>query len=203
MINKDTRVYCSFSKTPGNNGCLYFNEKFKQHNINAIYKSFYSDNIEQSVLAAKILGFSGFAISMPYKQTVLKCVDSIDECAIDIGAANTIVNVHGTLYAYNTDWIGVYLYLKSYSIQYMNILGNGGFSRAVQYACNKLNITYDIIDRSMWSRVGHLDGYTFNATPIDVQVNGILIDGKAHTDSGKQIALLQADEQFKIYSLWM
>ena len=39
LINKDTKIYCSFSSNPGNNGCIYFNTKFQQNNINAIYKS--------------------------------------------------------------------------------------------------------------------------------------------------------------------
>ena len=45
MINKDTKIYGSFSNNPGNNGCKFFNKKFQENNINAIYKSFYSNNI--------------------------------------------------------------------------------------------------------------------------------------------------------------
>ena len=45
MINKDTEIYCSFSSNPGNNGCVFFNKVFKKKNIDAIYKSFYSNDI--------------------------------------------------------------------------------------------------------------------------------------------------------------
>ena len=45
MINKETKIYCSFSSNPGNNGCIFFNSEFKELNMNAIYKSFYSDII--------------------------------------------------------------------------------------------------------------------------------------------------------------
>ena len=55
MINKDTKIYGSFSSTPGNNGCLFFNEKFNEDKINAIYKSFYSNDIKKSIEAAKTL----------------------------------------------------------------------------------------------------------------------------------------------------
>jgi shikimate dehydrogenase len=113
LINKDTKIYCSFSTNPGNNGCTYFNRKFQEQGINAIYKSFYSNNIEKSIEAVKTLCIAGFAVSMPFKKEVLKYVDTVDRYAVEIGAANTIINNQGHLTAYNTDWIGVVNYLDS------------------------------------------------------------------------------------------
>jgi hypothetical protein len=76
MIDKDTKIYGSFSTSPGNNGCLFFNNAFQKYQINAIYKSFYSDNIENSINSAKHLGFGGFAVSSPFK---IKIIDFLDE----------------------------------------------------------------------------------------------------------------------------
>jgi shikimate dehydrogenase len=199
-INKDTKIYGSFSTNPGNNGCTFFNNKFKENNIDAIYKSFYSDNIEQSVLAAKYLGFAGFAVSMPFKTEVLKYVDIMQYAVKEIGAANTIVNKKGILKAYNTDSIAVYNYLQDKNIDFLNIVGNGGFSKAVQYACNYLGIKYSIVLRHDFDNVPNLKGYIFNATPADIQVKGVLIDGRPFTEQGKEIARLQAEEQYKIYT---
>ena len=56
LINKDTEIYCSFSSNPGNNGCNFFNDKFVSNNINAIYKSFYSEDIDNNLL---VLGAAG------------------------------------------------------------------------------------------------------------------------------------------------
>ena len=53
MINKETEIYCSFSSNPGNNGCIFFNSEFKELNMNAIYKSFYSDDIKKSIKILK------------------------------------------------------------------------------------------------------------------------------------------------------
>ena len=200
-INKDTKLYGSFSSNPGNNGCMFFNNKFKQDGINAIYKSFYSDNILSSIVAAKILKFSGFAVSMPFKAKVLGHVDEIDSAAEAIGAANTIVNKDGRLKAYNTDWIGVYKYLSLLTKpEQLLILGNGGFGRAVQYACTQLNIPYKFILRAEWDKVPNLDGMVFNATPVDVEVRGTLIDGRPFVEGqGRMIADLQAEEQYKLY----
>jgi shikimate 5-dehydrogenase len=199
LINKDTKIYGSFSTNPGNNGCVFFNNKFKENNVNAIYKSFYSNNIEDSVLAAKSLQFSGFAISMPFKTEVLKYIDSVDYAVKQIGAANTIVNKDGKLKAYNTDCTALYNYLKSSKIDSLTILGNGGFSKALQYTCELLNIKYSVVLRHDFENVPNLKGYVFNATPIDVEVEGTLIDGRPFTDEGKKIARLQAEEQYKIY----
>ena len=71
MIDKDTKIYCSFSQNPGNNGCNFFNSEFEKRKINAIYKSFYSDNISESIKAVKHLDIKGFALSMPEDSTAL------------------------------------------------------------------------------------------------------------------------------------
>lgn len=200
QIDKDTKIYCSFSSNPGNNGCSFFNKKFKENKINAIYKSFYSDNIKKSVEAVKTLRISGFAVSMPFKQEILHYVDKIDFNTSLIGVANTITNHDGYLTAYNTDWIGVYNYFKYNNYNFIHIIGDGGFSKAAQFAFKKLNISFSIINRKEWYRIPELNGVIFNATPIDIVVNGILIDGRPFTEQGKKIALLQAEEQFKIYT---
>jgi len=198
FINKDTKIYCSFSSNPGNNGCNYFNKLFKKNNINAIYKSFYSDNIYNSIQAVKSLNISGFAVSMPFKIEVLKYVDEVDDAVNTIGAANTIINNKGFLTAYNTDWMGVYKYFLD-PPKFINILGNGGFSKAVQYACNKHNIEFKVITRNNWDLISSLEGIVFNATPVEVNVKNKLIDGRPFTLTGKKIAEYQAFEQFKLY----
>ncbi len=203
-INKDTKIYGSFSSKPGNNGCTFFNNKFQENNINAIYKSFYSDNIRNSVIAAKALDFAGFAVSMPFKVEVLNHVNEVDFAVKVIGAANTIVNDNGFLKAYNTDWMGVYNYLLPNKPNYLYILGNGGFGKAVEYACIQLNIPCRFILRAEWDKVPNLEETIFNATPVDVEVKGTLIDGRPFVEGqGRVIADLQAEEQYKIYTKWV
>jgi shikimate 5-dehydrogenase len=198
LVNKDTKIFCSFSSNPGNNGCVFFNNKFKGNGINAIYKSFYSDNIEKSIEAVKTLNISGFAVSMPFKVEVLKYVDYIDEAAEKIGAANTIINNNGYLKAYNTDWLGVKKFISN-QLDSITILGNGGFSKAVQYFATQSDIPYSIITRDKWDLIPQLTGCIFNATPVDVITQGNLIDGRPFTEQGKIIANFQAEEQYKIY----
>lgn len=200
-INKETKIFGSFSSNPGNNGCVFFNKKFKEKNINAIYKSFFSDNLLESINAAKALNFSGFALSMPFKIEILKYAYNIDPIAKEIGSANTILNISNKLYAYNTDWIGVkklFLEMKSTPKEIL-IAGNGGFSRAVQYACNDMNINYKIVTRQNWSILESTDKFIFNATPVELN-NKNLFDGRPFSKDGKMIANFQAEEQFKLYT---
>jgi shikimate 5-dehydrogenase len=103
------------------------------------------------------------------------------------------------LKAYNTDWIGIYNFLLDYKYNHITVLGNGGFSKAVQFAFDKLNITSYIITRKEWNEIPKLDGIIFNATPVNVITSGKLIDGRPFTEDGKKIALFQAEEQYKIY----
>ena len=178
---------------------MFFNNKFQKNGINAIYKSFYSDNIRNSVIAAKALDFAGFAVSMPFKVEVLKYINEVDFPTKVIGAANTIVNNNGFLKAYNTDWLGVYNYLLPNKPEHLYILGNGGFGKAVEFACIQLNIPCRFILRAEWYKVPDLEGTIFNATPIDVQVKGNLIDGRPFTPTGKMIAELQGEKKIDEY----
>ena len=202
QINKDTKIYGSFSSNPGNNGCLFFNEAFKKHNINAIYKSFYSDDIEKSIVAVKTLGIAGFAISMPFKEKVLEYVDEFDVSVLDIGAANTIINNDGILTAYNTDWVGVYNFFKDLNLAHINIIGTGGFAKSIMYAFVKLGISFSIVTRKDIPNIDDIsDEYFINATPIDIQSTiNTIIDARPNTDDGKKIAKLQSIEQFKLYT---
>lgn len=200
-INKDTKIYGSFSSNPGNNGCIFFNKRFQEKNINAIYKSFFSNNLLESINAAKSLNFSGFALSMPFKIEILSYADNIDPIASKIGSANTVLHISNKLFVYNTDWIGVKKFLLNMNSVPNEILiaGNGGFSKAVQYACNDLSINYKIITRQNWSILESTDKLIFNATPAELTSKN-LIDGRPFSKDGKMIANFQAEEQFKLYT---
>jgi len=199
-INKDTLLFGSFSSNPGNNGCLFFNSKFKDNNVNAIYKSFYSDNIKSSYLAARSLNFGGFAVSMPFKFEIQNYIDILDFDSQKIGSSNTILFKEGKSYSFNTDWSAVDEYLNQYKdLEILSILGNGGFSKAVQYACKKKEIKFEIITRHNWSKIKDIENYLFNATPVDIE-HEFLIDARPHTTTGKEIAKMQAEKQYEIYS---
>jgi shikimate dehydrogenase len=202
MINKDTKVFGSFSDNPGNNGCMFFNKGFKKHNIDAIYKSFHSTDIKKTIGSVKHLGFSGFALSMPLKTQVLPYLDVLSESVKCIGAANTVLIKDELLWGYNTDYVGVYEFFKDKDLKFVNIIGNGGFSKAIQYAFDILKIGYVIYNRDEIKNIDEVENqYFINATPADIKSKkNKIIDGRPFTKTGKEIFKYQALEQFKLYT---
>lgn len=204
MIDKDTLLFGSFAKQAGSTGCKFFNDAFKIHNVNAIYKSFSVDSIIPAITAMKTLSIKGAGITMPYKREVLKYVDSVSEHVDRIGAANTIINYGGRLHAENTDWLSVRDMLKEKGIKKLTILGNGGYSDAVRYACSDLYIETLIITRSNWDHIKDLRNQTvFNCTPVEnisLDPSVEFIDCLTWTSSGKALAHAQGKYQFKLYT---
>ena len=203
MINKDTDIYCSFSSNPGNNGCTYFNNAFKEKNINAIYKSFYSNDIVGSLRAVKSLNIKGFAVSMPFKVEIIEWLEDLDSTALNVGAVNTILNNDGHLTGYNTDYLAVKEVLNECLGVDLYILGNGGYSLAVQQASKDLGYIPNIITRDTWNNIKNIrNSIIFNCTPVEnIQVNNSnkFIDCITSTETGKRLSSIQASHQLKLY----
>jgi len=79
--------------------------------------------------------FCGINVTIPYKQTVIKYLDEIDEAAKSIGAVNVIVNRSGRLCGYNTDYDGAVALIRRAGIavegKNVLILGTGGTSKTL------------------------------------------------------------------------
>ena len=204
MINKDTEIYCSFAEKAGNVGCKLFNSAFNYYGIDAIYKSFSVNNIEEAINAVKTLDIKGFAVTMPYKTEVLDYVSWKSETVKDIGAANTIINEDGYLKAYNTDYFAAKEVLDERLGIDLYILGNGGYSRAVQQAAKDLGYKPNIISRNNWSEIKDIkDSIIYNCTPLEnikVHNSNNFIDCIVSTETGKRLSWLQASYQFKLYT---
>ncbi len=204
-INKDTLIFGSFSSNPGNNGCIYFNGKFEADNINAIYKSWKITSIENALKAMKTLDIKGVGISMPFKESVISYIDEMDDNVKTIGVCNTIINKNNRLIGYNTDYYAINKYLLEKQYKHIYILGNGGYSKTIQYTCKRLNISYEIITRKNWFEINKIkDGIIFNATPLEniynnINSSNIYIDCIPTTETGKILAKYQAEQQYNIY----
>ena len=212
-INKDTEIYCSFAETAGNTGCQMMNSAFYYYGLNKIYKSFSVSNIEDAVKSVKTLNIKGFAITMPYKIEVLECMGMQDFCdagVVDIGAANTVINDDGILTAYNTDYLAAKTVLSKCLGLDLYILGNGGYSKAVQEAGKQLGYEPIVVTRHPnswemgWDYISSIgkQSIVYNCTPVEnIKVDVYrYIDCIVTTDSGKELATLQASHQFKLYT---
>ena len=211
MINKDTKIYCSFSQKAGNKGCRFFNEAFAKSGLDAIYKSFSVKDIKAAVEAAKTLSVSGFAVSMPFKTSVIDYVDEISEEVDKIEAANTVINNHGHLKAHNTDYMAAKSVLFDHlgieltsSCLPLYILGNGGYAKAVKYGAKSLGYKPINITRNNWGDIAAIrNSIIFNCTPVEgitVEESNRFIDCITSTETGLRLSKIQAAHQFKLYT---
>lgn len=204
MVNKDTLIFASFSKSAGNAGCVFFNNAFDRFGINAIYKSFSVNKIQDAVMAARTLGFAGFAISMPFKKDVVSLVDEVTTEVMNIGAANTVVNKNGVLTAYNTDYLAAMELLSWCKFKDLYILGCGGYSLAVQYAASLLGLRTKIIDRTQWDSIQYIrNSIIYNCTPAEItNINSSneYINCLISSKTGERLSNIQASYQFSLYT---
>jgi shikimate dehydrogenase len=207
FINKNTKIYGSFSQNAGNKGCEFFNKAFKKYNIDAIYKSFSVNNIEKALDSAKTLKFSGFAVSMPFKIAIYDLIDEVSECALNSKSVNTVIlNQNGNTMGYNTDYHAAKCLLFPYVNDYkkLYILGKGGLSRSVYAQAKNLGFNIITITRDNWNDIYSLKNcLIFNCTPVEqIQIDdsNIYINCLIGTVTGDEFNKHQAIKQFELYS---
>lgn len=113
--------------------------------LDAVYLPFEVEKLPDFLACVGPLGIAGFSVTIPHKEAILRHLDDIDPLATQIGAVNTVVvrggdksrHRQGSLYGYNTDYVGVLRTLQRYlSLEGSQVLlvGAGGAARAVAFA---------------------------------------------------------------------
>lgn len=123
---------------------ILHNTLFSELHLNYVYLSFEIHPTMFNFLpkSIRIMNIAGLNVTIPYKEKILRYLDSIDPLAKEIGAVNTIVNKNGKLIGYNTD---VYGFIESLSQKNLKnkdvfVLGCGGVSKAIIVGLKKLNV---------------------------------------------------------------
>ena len=142
MINKNTKVYISVSKFPGNTGSRLHNTGYKFLNLNCIYIPFKCENEKELKSLIVNKNFKGISVSMPFKSKVIKFLNSIDISSKKTGAVNTIVRNQDHLKGFNTDFKALkkIMFIKKIRIKDCLLLGNGSTSKTSYEALKDLNI---------------------------------------------------------------
>lgn len=133
----------------------FFNQKFADENIDAIYVNFEIPSISlfQDIITENA-DLKGLNVTIPYKEKVISFLDEISEEARAIGAVNVIKVSHKRgmpyLIGYNSDVIGfsksIEPLLESHHKKAL-ILGTGGASKAVNYGLKKLGLETKLVSR--------------------------------------------------------
>jgi len=130
----------------------YFSAKFENENIkNTCYELIPLQDISlfQEIIKNEV--YSGYNVTIPYKQSIIKYLDFLDDTAKEINAVNTIKVFNNRLTGYNTDVYGFEKSLKPLLKPWHKsalILGTGGGSKAVEYVLKKLNINLLFVSRN-------------------------------------------------------
>lgn len=159
----------------------YFKQKFKDENLlDWDYQAFPLKDLDG--LPAFLNSQSeliGFNVTIPHKTEVLKYCNTLSEEVEKIGAANFILIHPETklLSAYNTDYWGFAQSLKTWYTGEGRalVLGNGGSSKAIQYALELLQKSFDVCSRNGELNYSNLDLSQYdlivNCTPIGMSSN--------------------------------
>jgi shikimate dehydrogenase len=136
----------SFSKA-------YFDEKFFREGLRDYHYELFPLNSINDLenLLKETKGLTGLNVTIPYKEQVLKYLDSVDGFAKKIGAVNVIKINNGKLEGFNTDSDAFLETVEKWLPQGKTfkalILGTGGSSKAVQEALKKLKIDFQVVSR--------------------------------------------------------
>lgn len=133
----------------------YFNEKFANEDIDAIYSNYEISSVEQ---LPEILDtnpeLKGLNVTIPYKEKVISYLDKITPEARAIGAVNVIKVSHEgkdiVLKGFNSDVIGFTKSIEPLLEKYHKkalILGTGGASKAVNFGLKSLGLETVFVSR--------------------------------------------------------
>jgi len=115
------------------------NSLYEYYGLDYVYLAFdvNTEDLKRVVDAFKVLGFRGFNVTIPHKQSILPYLDEIDPEAEAIGAVNTVKIEDGRLLGYNTDGSGFVDSLKQKGCDPAGkkaaLLGAGGSARSISF----------------------------------------------------------------------
>lgn len=114
----------------------FMHEKWlKDNDIDASYIPILveKDKLEEAVNSLKLLGCSGWNVTVPFKESIIPLLDEIDSSATGIGAVNTVVKTDDNRFVgYNTDGLGFIQSLGAINRENRILMvGAGGASRGI------------------------------------------------------------------------
>ncbi len=124
----------------------------KKLGLDIIYLPFKvdQDKLEDAVKGLRAINVIGFNVTMPYKREIMKYIDDNIRETFLMGAINTVKNINGRFYGYNTDGEGFMRAFKQetnadFKNKKVTLIGAGGVARSIavkiaQEGASKINI---------------------------------------------------------------
>ena len=92
------------------------------------------ENLEAEIRRLVKCGVTGVSVTLPYKEKIIRHLDSVDDLARTVGAVNSFAVREGQLCGYNTDCHGAAFALRNAGFEGCRqavIIGSGGAARAL------------------------------------------------------------------------
>ena len=146
------------------------------------------ENLKQAVSSFKLLGASGWNVTIPHKQTIIPFLDELDELAKKMGAVNTVVRTaDGKLKGYNTDGPGFVRSLEeAVGTEHRNeallLIGAGGAARGIAFA----------LQQAGYSNITIANRTLANAQAIVEEMG-----------TGQAVTMAQAEEMLDTYKIFV
>ena len=128
----------------------FLNGKFASEGIDADYKLFELENIEELTKLLASTPLNGFNVTIPYKESIIPYLSELSTTAREVGAVNCVEVRDGKLIGHNTDAAGIEASLHWLDLAEGTkalVLGSGGASKATQYVLRKLGIEFKVVSR--------------------------------------------------------
>lgn len=135
---------------------VIYNYLFKIMGLEAYYFKYplRSMELEIGLTFLKEKDIKGFNVTMPLKGSIVRFLSKVSADAKQIGAVNTVKNISGKYYGYNTDWIGVLRSIenvvRNVNLESCLIIGAGGAGKSAVYALKKICKLIYIANRNFY-----------------------------------------------------
>lgn len=137
-INGETKLIGFFGSTYKTSKMYaMYNAVFEVLGLNYAYVPFIVEDIKCGVEAVRSLGIHAVGVTIPFKVSIMKHLDELDDNAKRIGAVNVVINNNGKLIGGNTDGHGGVIALKEKTVvrgKKIILIGAGGAARALAFA---------------------------------------------------------------------
>jgi len=123
--------------------------------LNAVYHRFevHEAELGAAVQGLKALGFSGWNVTLPYKEKIIEYIDELTLEASQAGAVNTVKVAGPRLIGHNTDGPGfvrsIESFLKGGRRRKAVILGAGGAAKGIALALANQGMQLHILNRTL------------------------------------------------------
>jgi len=152
-INGETKIIGFFGATYKTSKMYaMYNAVFEKLGLNFVYVPFVVEDIKKGVEAIRSLGIHAVGVTIPFKISIMRHVDGLDQDAKRIGAVNVVVNKNGKLIGGNTDGKGGVKALKEKTMvkgKKVILLGAGGAARALAFAIKDEGGELTILNRTL------------------------------------------------------